>query len=509
MMEILRDEGQKRYCCFLAVVLAAASVFAAMIWWGNGYRIKEAALCHDRSIIFYLLQHGVSESVIEEAYSQGIANAYSQENATAYSRESAESRADEKGIADKGFTGDGNTETGLARGEVMRDEIIQREAMEKEMREEAVYLLRRVGISGETEAIFMPGILTIQKGTGLQLAGLFLFLWICVMFLTVSFFSARERVCRRAARIVGQFMKGDFAEHLPRMEEGCLYRLFGSVDSLANALSAGHEEAVRAKNFLKDTISDISHQLKTPLSALVMYNEIIESEIKMQMEKEMEKEAGKEMEIEVGKEMKKEMGGKTEKETADAGSEEKLLVFTGKTAAALERMEELIQVLLKVTRLDAGAVVFEKQGWLLADVVSRAIEGLWVRAREEEKEIVLEGAEGVWINCDLQWTGEAIGNLVKNALDYTEKGGMIRVSWEKLPEVTRVSVSDNGEGIADEDFYIYLSGFTALPGEKEAGRERGLVCLWQSPWWRGRAEPCRCKAGRERGRYLRLCCRDS
>ena len=379
MMGFLKDEGQRKYCIALAALLAVASVFAAIIWMENGNRVKETVLYHDRCVASSLMNQGVSEAVIAKAFA------------------------------------------------------------EEEVTKEGTNLLNLMGIGEETEAFFMPGISGIQKGTGLGLAGLFFLLWVSLLSLTGFFFSARERLYDQAVRIVEQFMNGDFTEHLPRMEEGCLYRLFGSIDGLANALSVGNEEAVRAKNFLKDTISDISHQLKTPLSALVMYNEIIESEIEPGME-----------------------------------NKETLLAFTEKTAAALTRIEELIQALLKVTRLDAGAVVFEKQDYLLADVVSRAVEELWVRAEEEEKEIVLEGADQMQVYCDLQWTSEAIGNLVKNALDYTDSGGKVLVSWEKHPEMTRLSVSDNGKGIEEEDLYHIFKRFYRSAKGKRTGQGVGL-----------------------------------
>lgn len=378
-MEFLKDEGQRKYCLFLVLVLAAASVLGMAVWYGNGQRIKEMALKHDRCVVSSLMNQGVSEAVIAKAFA------------------------------------------------------------EEQITEEGKSLLGRMGISEGTEAFFMPGISGIQKGMGLWLAGLFFFLWISQLLLAGFFFSAREKLYEKTARIVGQFMDGNFSEHLPRMEEGGLYRLFGRIDGLANALSAGNEEAIKAKEFLKDTISDISHQLKTPLSALVMYNEIIESEIK-----------------------------------SDTGNKETVLAFTEKTAAALTRIEELIQTLLKVTRLDAGAVAFEKQDWRLPDVVARAVEELWVRAEEEGKEIVLEGEDQTWMNCDLQWTGEAIGNLVKNALDYTDRGGKVTVSWEKLPGMTRVSVMDNGKGIEEKDLYHIFKRFYRSAEGKRSGQSVGL-----------------------------------
>lgn len=375
MMYFLKDEGQRRYFGALAAILAAASVFAVVIWQVNGEQIKARTVQRDRCMVSSLMEQGVSEAVIARAFA------------------------------------------------------------EEEFTEKGSDLLKRLGISETTELFFMPEILKIQKGTGMLLAGLFFFLWVSLLLLAGFFFSARERVYRQAARIIDQFMKGDFTEHLPQMEEGCLYGLLGKIDGLANALAAGRKEAVRAKDFLKDTISDISHQLKTPLSALTMYNEIIAS---------------------------------------DAENKETVLTFTKKTQTALERVEGLIQALLKVTRLDAGAVVFEKQSWLLPDVVRRAVSELLVRAEEEKKEIFLTGEENTWVNCDLQWTGEAIGNLVKNALDYTEKGGKIVVSWKQSPEMTRVWVSDNGKGIDEKDIYHIFKRFYRTAKGKGGGQGIGL-----------------------------------
>ena len=329
-MRFLADKEQKRYFYYMAAILLMASVFAVAIWAANGRRMKAVFLNHDKCVASSLIGQGVDESVITRAFA------------------------------------------------------------EREITKEGTALLTRMGIKEETGLLFLPDIWGVQKGTGLWLAGLFLCLWAGLLFLTASFFESRERVYEKAIRLVDRFMDGDFKEHLPRMEEGGLCRFLGKVDGLANALSAGNEEAVKAKDFLKDTISDISHQLKTPLSALIMYNEIIESE---------------------------------------AGADtEAVLAFTKKSSASLARMEELIQTLLKVTRLDAGAVLFEKQKWLLRDVVLRAVSELQVRAAEEGKVILLAGSDELSVDCDLQWTGEAIGNLVKNALEYTDRGGQVSVS---------------------------------------------------------------------------------
>lgn len=197
-------------------------------------------------------------------------------------------------------------------------------------------------------------------------------------------------------------------------------RLFSSVDDLACALQAKGETEHRAKEFLKDTISDISHQLKTPLAALRMYHEIIEGE---------------------------------------ACNPAIVTEFSQKTENALGRMEGLIQSLLKITRLDAGGIDFEQKRIRLADLIRRAMAELWTRAELEQKKITLEGSLEESVVCDPEWTSEAVGNLIKNAIDHTSPGGNIVILWESFPAITRITVSDDGCGIAAEDIHHVFKRF--------------------------------------------------
>ena len=380
-MTFLADNEQKKYFFHIVLILTGATLLAGILWRANGQEMKKAFLEHDGRVVSSLLEQGVSESVIAEAFSEKEAL-----DKAALETEAAGSK---KPAAEKGKA-----------------------------------LLLRMGIGGDTELFFLPRIRDLHRDMGLGLAGLLLFLWGSLLLLCGHFLCRRERLYEKATNFIDRFMKESLSEHLPRTGEGSLYRLFGKIDTLANALSAENEKALETKNFLKETISDISHQLKTPLSALTMYNEIIQSEI-----------------------------------ASDTGSGETALAFLEKSAASLARMEELIQTLLKATRLDAGSVLFEKQPWPVPDLAARALSQLLVRAGQEQKQILLTGDENVWVNCDLQWTGEALGNLVKNALDHTDCQGHISVSWEKLPESVRIFVADDGTGIDEKDIYYIFRRF--------------------------------------------------
>lgn len=250
--------------------------------------------------------------------------------------------------------------------------------------------------------------------------GCMLCMALTIVVICCGYFREQDRVIERAEERVREYMAGSQEARIDCSEDGALYRLFHEVNSLAAILNAHMEKERNAKEFLKNTISDISHQLKTPLAALEMYCEII---------------------------------------LAEPENTEIVIKFTKKASEALIRMERLILALLKIARLDAGAVIFEKKDYSVGDVVKRGIEELAVRAQREGKEILLSGQDSVSVNCDLQWTGEALGNLVKNALDYTREGAKIEISWEELADAVRVSVIDDGEGIGEEMFYHMFKRF--------------------------------------------------
>lgn len=302
--------------------------------------------------------------------------------------------------------------------------------------EEGMALLEMIGHSEQTAGYFL---LLIEQ-TSVPFFFLLLSVGIAaaavILCGTVVYLSSREKIYEETEQVLAQYADNQFEKHLVTGQTGTIYQLLGRIEQLSLSLRAKSDMEHKTKTFLRDMISNISHQLKTPLAALSMYTEIILEEPE---------------------------------------NEEAVRNFAGKSVLSIERMEQLIQSLLKMARLDTGNIVFEKKQCLVSEIVGRAVNDLSQRAKREDKKILTEGLREEMLFCDEEWTKEAVGNLVKNALDHTQTGGVIVISFQKTPVAARLMVKDNGCGIAQEDIYhIFKQFYRSRSSSDRQGAGLGL-----------------------------------
>ena len=234
------------------------------------------------------------------------------------------------------------------------------------------------------------------------------------------YFKKQDKIMEAAVSQITSYLNGDTDARIDCDKEGEIYRLFHSVNTLAVVLNSHAEDEFKTKEFLKNTISDISHQLKTPLAALNIYNGLLQDEVR------------------------------------DMPS---IKEFTELSEAELDRIETLIQNLLKIAKLDAGSIVLEKTSENVADIMKDVELHFAYRAKQEQKKIVLSGAGDIFFLCDRDWVMEAIDNIVKNALDHTKQGDTVHIEWTQSPGLVRVIVKDNGSGIHPEDLHHIFKRF--------------------------------------------------
>lgn len=359
-MSFGQDKQIRIYCGFLVfwvfLVLGAGSLFTA----GQVEAVKAMYFSHDEAAASFLLEQGVPKAVAAAA------------------------------LTNTKISGDGQA------------------------------LLAAAGIGNQTENRLLPFIYQFQQDTLYGLLTRAVLLLLILSAGTLFFIWHRKRLYRQAEKVLTGYINGDYSDCMPQNGEGAFYRMSALTDQLATMLQSQKETEHRTKEFLKNTISDISHQLKTPLAALIMYQEIIEEEP---------------------------YNAETVKE------------FSAKMGISLKRMEQLIQSMLKITRLDAGNIVFEKKSCKIPELLALSISELTTRAENEDKRILADGDSGQQLVCDPAWTSEAVGNIVKNALDHTEAGGTIHITWERTPAMFRMTIADDGSGIAPEDIHHIFKRF--------------------------------------------------
>lgn len=242
----------------------------------------------------------------------------------------------------------------------------------------------------------------------------------CVLILYIWYLTKQSRILETAIHQIESYLDGDTEARIDCDHEGELYRLFHEINTLAAVLNAHAANGQREKEFLKNTISDISHQLKTPLAALNIYNGLLQSE------------AEELPEI---------------KEFAELSEQE------------LDRIEVLVQNLLKITRLDAGTLEMKKAPQNISDMMKDVELHFSYRAKLEQKQFTLAGNDAIQFTCDRDWLIEAIGNLVKNAFDHTKEGDSITLEWEQFASIIQIKIKDTGRGIHPEDLHHIFKRF--------------------------------------------------
>ena len=240
-----------------------------------------------------------------------------------------------------------------------------------------------------------------------------------VLLAVYCYFKKQDKILEDAESKIEAFLAGDIDARIANDEEGELYRLFWSINNMSAVLTSKAAKENREKIFLKNTISDISHQLKTPLAALNIYNGILEGAEDMEQVRE----------------------------------------FTGLSVKELDRIDTLVQNLLKITRLDAGTMVFHKEEENISEIIKDIELHFAYRAETEGKSISVSGDDHVTFFCDRDWMTEAFENLVKNALDHTEEGDSVSIEWCRFNTVLRIEVKDNGCGIHPDDIHHIFKRF--------------------------------------------------
>lgn len=235
----------------------------------------------------------------------------------------------------------------------------------------------------------------------------------CIIFAAMAYFFAKWRY-RRIAEL-SEYLKnvnnGHYDLEVPDHDEGELSILKSEIYKATVMLCVQAEALQKEKSELADAMSDISHQLKTPLTSMLVMTDLL-CDPNLPTDKRIE--------------------------------------FTGRIRAQLERIEWLVTSLLKLSRLDAGTIVFNKVPVRINALLDRALAPLLIPIELRRQTLVIDHPE-IMLSCDLNWTAEALLNILKNCVEHTPADGHLAISCSQNPLYTQIVVSDNGSGIDPDD----------------------------------------------------------
>ena len=239
---------------------------------------------------------------------------------------------------------------------------------------------------------------------------------VAMIIATLVFTAWRYRQLERLCDEVRRVNRGDYALRPEQSDEGELSILRSEICKTTLVLREQNELLSRDKKHLADSLSDISHQLRTPLTSMFMMTDLL----------------------------------------CDGNpDEEKRREFTDRIRAQLERLQWLVESLLKLSRLDAGAVVLTPASVSPEELFQRAAAPVAIAAEVKNILLICE-TDGRPLHCDHAWTAEALVNILKNCIEHTPEHGKIGLYIKTLPLCSEITVCDSGTGIDKSDLpYVF------------------------------------------------------
>lgn len=228
----------------------------------------------------------------------------------------------------------------------------------------------------------------------------------------------KERQIKQISQQVNAILFQQKDIYIPYYKEGTLSFLESEIVKLVNRLSEQNRLLLEDKIILKQSLEDISHQMKTPLTSLNLVHERLK--------------------MTEGTDKKKLL------------KEQQLL---------LDKIEWLVITLLKIAQIDSNTVTFQKENISQKELYIKLVKPFEIQLELKDISIELEADQTYIEDIDILWTLEALSNIFKNCIEHTEQGGNIKIMMNNNPLYSEIIIQDNGNGIDSEDLIHLFERF--------------------------------------------------
>lgn len=242
------------------------------------------------------------------------------------------------------------------------------------------------------------------------------FLFIIIIFtlfivLSFSFFIKLYKDIKDMTNYVYHSSEGREYEMKNKNQEGQIGLLKTELLKMTTVLKEKVSLLHNEKVFLNNTMSDISHQLKTPMTSLMLLTDLMYNDLE----------------------------------------KEKKIEFLDKINAQLSRMNWLIKSMLKLSKLEAKVIEFKSEKVNINELIKKSVSPLVVPIELKNISLNINGDKEASYIGDIEWSSEALGNIIKNCIEHTKQDGKLEISYEENPIYSEIIIKDNGEGIDKKD----------------------------------------------------------
>ena len=245
------------------------------------------------------------------------------------------------------------------------------------------------------------------------------FVFICLITILFYFFIKIYRDIKDMTDYVYHSSEGREYEMKNKNQEGQIGILKTEIMKMTTVLKEKVALLHSEKIFLNDTISDISHQLKTPMTSLMLLTDLMYNDL----------------------------------------DKEKKIEFLDRTNAQLSRMDWLIKSMLKLSKLEAKVIDFKTDKVNINELIKRSISPLLVPIELRNISLNINGDKEASYTGDIEWSSEALSNIIKNCIEHTKEGGTLDITYEENPIYSEIIIKDNGEGIDKDDIQNIFKRF--------------------------------------------------
>lgn len=223
----------------------------------------------------------------------------------------------------------------------------------------------------------------------------------------------KSKKIKEITKMISKINNRQFDIDINDFNEGELSILKNEISKTTTMLRQVADNSVKDKLNLKDSLGDISHQLKTPLTSItIMIDNILDNP---------------------------DMNEKTRKK------------FLINIKREILNINFLVMSLLKLSKFDANVVKFNKESVYLKDIIIESIKNVSMIKELKNITIKVSGDDNIKLLCDFKWQVESITNILKNSIEHTSEYGTVEVNYSENKLYTRILIKDNGKGIDSDD----------------------------------------------------------